>query len=174
MDVTVKLDGTLLGRRQQEWAHWLAHPQDNPLSTRATFAGAEVVLENELCVYVQDSRYSDGLRASGYIVTRRPCETVFDLTPAETVSSHDLLAEVCTYLEETVKPDGYTVGWNVFPAGGAHIPHVHLHVIPRWNTDASAGVGLRYFLKAAAQAAKRRQAGDTDLSTAPHPTEVSP
>ncbi|WP_415789313.1 HIT family protein, partial [Deinococcus saxicola] len=173
MDITVNLDGTLLGKRQQEWAHWLAHPQDNPLSTRATFAGAEVVLENEWCVYVQDLRYSDGLRASGYIVTKRPCETVFDLTPAEASAVHELLAEVCTHLEATVKPDGYTVGWNVYPAGGAHIPHVHLHVIPRWNTDASAGAGLRYFLKAAVQAAERRRTDAADSSTAPHPPEVS-
>ncbi len=83
MDVTVTLNGSLLGRRQAERAHWLAQPQEKPLSTRATFAGAGVVLENELCVYVQDARYSDGPRASGHIVTRRPCETILDLTPAE-------------------------------------------------------------------------------------------
>lgn len=149
----MKLDGTLLGKRREEWAHWLAHPQENPLSTRASSGEAEVLLENELCVYAQDSRYFEGLPHSGLIVTKRRCETVFDLTPAEASAVHTLLAEVRAHLDSTVKPDGYTVGWNVYPAGGAHIPHVHLHVIPRWNTDASAGAGLRYFLKAAAQAA---------------------
>ncbi|WP_161881842.1 HIT family protein [Deinococcus alpinitundrae] len=151
MKVTLALDGTLLGKRQTEWAHWLAHPAENPLSTRADFAGGELLLENELCVYSQDSRYADGLPYSGFIVTRRPCQTVFDLTPAETVATHALLAEVRAHLDATAQPDGYTVGWNVFPAGGAHIPHVHLHVIPRWNIDAAAGAGLRYFLKAAAR-----------------------
>ncbi|MFK7602633.1 HIT family protein [Deinococcus sp. SM5_A1] len=155
--MTVNLDGTLLGKRQEEWAHWLAHPEKNPHVTRADFGEGEVMLENALCVYTQNSRYFEGLPYSGLIVTKRPCETVFDLTPAEASSIHELLAEVRTHLEATIKPDGYTVGWNVFPAGGAHIPHVHLHVIPRWNTDASAGAGLRYFLKAAAQAAERRQ-----------------
>lgn len=166
MEVTVHLDGILLEKRQQEWAHWLAHPTENLLSTRASFAGAEVVLENELCVYVQDSRYGDGLRASGHIVTRRPCESVFDLTPAEAAAVHTLLAEVRAHLDATVRPDGYTVGWNVFPAGGAHIPHVHLHVIPRWNTDASAGAGLRYFLKAAAGAAERRRETEAAAASA--------
>lgn len=167
MKLEIELDGTLLHKREAEWAHWLAHPEENPLSTRATFAGAEVVLENELCVYVQDSRYSDGLRAAGYIVTKRPCLTVFDLTPEEVLAVHALLAEVRAHLDTTVHPDGYTVGWNVFPAGGAHIPHVHLHVIPRWRTDASAGAGLRYFLKVAAKEAERRRPEDGGPSLTP-------
>lgn len=154
MKVTVTLDGTLLKKREAEWAHFLANPDQNSLSTRAEFAGGEVVLENELCVYTQDARYADGLPHSGLIVTKRPCETVFDLTPEEAAATHALLAEVKAYLDATVRPDGYTVGWNVLPAGGQHIPHVHLHVIPRWSTDASAGAGLRYFLKEAARAAQ--------------------
>ena len=103
---------------------------------------------------MQDSRYKDCLINAGYIVTKRPCETVFDLTPEEAAATHAVLAEVKAHLDATVRPDGYTVGWNVLPAGGQHIPHVHLHVIPRWSTDASAGVGLRYFLKEAARAAE--------------------
>jgi len=161
--VTVKLDGTLLGERQREWAFFRANPDRNPLSTRAGFTDADVVLQNDLCVYVQDARYSDGLRSAGYIVTRAVRETVFDLTPAEVVATHALLAEVRAHLDRTVQPDGYTVGWNVFPAGGAHIPHVHLHVIPRWNTDLAAGAGVRYFLKAAAREVQLRAAVPADL-----------
>ncbi|MVN87660.1 HIT domain-containing protein [Deinococcus sp. HMF7620] len=157
MDVTVTLDGTLLAARQQEWAAHLAAPHQNPLATRAEFAGGEVLLENELCVYTQDARYAEGLPFSGLIVPRRPCETVFDLTPEEAAATHALLAEVRAYLDATVQPDGYTVGWNVFPVGGQHIPHVHLHVIPRWATDASAGAGVRSFLKAAARADQTRR-----------------
>ncbi|MGI8747880.1 MAG: HIT family protein, partial [Deinococcus sp.] len=163
MKVEVELDETLLRRRQQEWDHWRANPAENPLSTRAGFDQAEVVLENELCVYVQDSRYADGLPYSGYIVTRAPRQSVFDLTPAEAGATHVLLTEVRAYLEATVRPDGYTVGWNVFPAGGAHIPHVHLHVIPRWNADLAAGAGLRYFLKEAARQLSIRPATAADL-----------
>ncbi|WP_394650406.1 HIT family protein [uncultured Deinococcus sp.] len=155
MNVTLPLDGRLLPRREREWADWLARPHENPLTTRADFPGGEVVLENDLCIYTQDARYADGLPYSGLIVTRRPCQTVFDLTPQEVAAVHTLLAEVRALLDETVRPDGYTVGWNVYPAGGQHIPHVHLHVIPRWKTEASAGAGLRYFLKAARLEAER-------------------
>ncbi|WP_102126396.1 HIT family protein [Deinococcus planocerae] len=154
MRVVVDLDGTLLAKREAEWAHWLAHPGDNPQITRADFGEGEVLLENDLCVYTQSSRYFEGLPHSGLIVTKRPCATVFDLTPEEAAATHALLAEVKAHLDATVKPDGYTVGWNVFPAGGQHLPHVHLHVIPRWHTDASAGAGVRYFLKEAARQAR--------------------
>lgn len=182
MDVTVRLDGTLLAKRQQEWAQHLANPAENPLSTRADFAGGEVLLENDLCVYTYDSRYTDGLPYSGLIVTKRPCATVFDLTPAEAAATHAFLAEVKAHLEATVQPDGYTVGWNVNPAGGQpkpnkHSPHVHLHVIPRWNSDAAAGVGLRWFFRQVAS-----QAGEADseqerrrrLAEAPAPAEPAP
>jgi N-acetylglutamate synthase-like GNAT family acetyltransferase len=163
MNVEIQLNGSLLSERQTEWSHWLDHPDQNPLVTRAGFAGGEVLLENDLCVYTQDSRYSDGLPFSGLIVTRRPCETVFDMTPAEAAATHALLAEVRAHLDATVRPDGYTVGWNAFPAGGQHIPHVHLHVIPRWNNDPAAGAGLRYFLKVAAQSFSIRPALQGDL-----------
>ena len=96
MRLELELDGTLLGKRQQEWAQHLANPAQNPLLNRAEFAGGEVVLENDLCVYTYDSRYTDGLPFSGLIVTKRPCATVFDLTPAEAAATHALLAEVAT------------------------------------------------------------------------------
>ncbi|MDO4263807.1 MAG: HIT domain-containing protein [Deinococcus sp.] len=112
-----------------------------------------MLLEDELCIYSRHSARASGLLYSGIIVLRRPCETVFDLTPEEAAATHALLAEVRAHLDTTVRPGGYTTGWNVYPAGGAHIPYVYLHVIPRWNTDAAAGVGLCHSLQAAAQAA---------------------
>ncbi|RTR22839.1 HIT family protein [Deinococcus radiophilus] len=159
MDLTVRLDGTLLKRREEEWAHWLAHPQDNPLVPDAdghlSAHPERLNLQNELCIYsALEPEFAEGLPYSGIIVTRRRCESVFDLTPAEVAATHTLLGQVRAHLAATVQPDGYTVGWNVFPAAGAHVPQVHLHVIPRWNTDVSAGAGLRYFLKVAAQAAR--------------------
>ena len=154
MKVYVELDSTLLGRRQEEWAHHLANPAQNPPvpDESGRLSGDGFTMQNDLCVYSQlQSQYAEGLLHSGIIVTKRPCQTVFDLTPAEAAATHALLAGVKAHLDATVRPDGYTVGWNVFPAGGAHLPHVHLHVIPRWNHDLAAGAGLRYFLKAAAQ-----------------------
>jgi histidine triad (HIT) family protein len=50
-------------------------------------------------------------------------------------------------LDETLKPDGYSVGWNVLPVGGQHVPQAHLHVIARFADEPFAGRGIRYWLK---------------------------
>ncbi|GMA14051.1 histidine triad (HIT) protein [Deinococcus metallilatus] len=158
MKVTVDLDGALLPKRE-EWARWLAHSDENPLvpDTAGRLSGEGWTIQNDLGVYSQrQPRYAEGPLYSGISITERPCQTVFDLTPEEAAATHALLAEV-----RAVQPDGYTVDGNVYPAGGQprpdkYSPHVHLHVIPRWNTDVSAGAGLRHFLKEAAREAERR------------------
>ena len=38
-------------------------------------------------------------------------------------------------LEETLKPDGFNVGMNLGRAAGQTVPHLHVHVIPRWEGD---------------------------------------
>jgi diadenosine tetraphosphate (Ap4A) HIT family hydrolase/N-acetylglutamate synthase-like GNAT family acetyltransferase len=176
MEITVRLDGTLLGKRQQEWAQHLANPAENPLvpDEQGRLSGDGLGFQNELCVYSQlQPQYAEGLFYSGIIVTKRPCATVFDLTPAEAAATHALLAEVKAHLDATVHPDGYTVGWNVNPAGGQHIPHVHLHVIPRWNTDAAAGVGLRWFFRQVASQAEEQERRRR-LAEASAPADLTP
>ena len=37
--------------------------------------------------------------------------------------------------EEVLHPDGYNVGWNEKPAGGQVIPHLHIHIFPRYQGD---------------------------------------
>lgn len=38
-------------------------------------------------------------------------------------------------LQEVLRPDGFTVGWNHGEAGGQAVPHVHIHVLPRYDND---------------------------------------
>ncbi len=38
-------------------------------------------------------------------------------------------------LQSAVKPEGFSVGWNHGEAGGQAVPHLHVHVLPRWNND---------------------------------------
>ncbi len=110
-----------------------------------SFPEQQVILENAYCVFSQIPQTV--LTGSGLIVTREVRATVFDLTPEEWAATYDLLQKAKAYLDRTLEPDGYNVGWNVGPVGGQEISHVHLHVIPRFRDEPLAGRGIRYHLK---------------------------
>jgi diadenosine tetraphosphate (Ap4A) HIT family hydrolase len=46
-----------------------------------------------------------------------------------------LVDEVRRLLEAERRPDGYNVGINVGEAAGQTVPHVHVHLIPRYEGD---------------------------------------
>ncbi len=38
-------------------------------------------------------------------------------------------------IQKILEPDGFNVGWNHNPAGGQVVPHLHVHIFPRYNND---------------------------------------
>ena len=40
-----------------------------------------------------------------------------------------------SWLDETLKPDGYNIGINCGEAAGQTVMHVHCHLIPRYRGD---------------------------------------
>jgi len=83
-----------------------------------------------------------GVPIAGMIVPFRHAETPFDLNADEWRDLGDMLARARTHFA-VHRPDGYTIGWNVGAAGGQHVPHAHLHVIPRFAGEPHAGAGIR-------------------------------
>ena len=115
------------------------------------FCNTEMVKEqvirarNEHCMFLQMPQ--EVLIGSGVIVPFEHRETVFDVTEQEWASTYALLREVKGLLDESHRPDGYTIGWNSGDAGGQHIRHAHLHIIPRFKDEPYAGKGIRHWLK---------------------------
>jgi ATP adenylyltransferase len=59
-----------------------------------------------------------------------------DLEANEALEVHQLAAAGLAALAETMRPQGFNVGWNLGRIAGAGvIDHVHLHVVPRWAGD---------------------------------------
>lgn len=38
-------------------------------------------------------------------------------------------------VEKTLCPDGFNVGWNHGKSGGQAVPHLHVHILPRFEGD---------------------------------------
>jgi ATP adenylyltransferase len=59
-----------------------------------------------------------------------------ELSAEEAVEIHRLAASGLGALAQTMRPQGFNVGWNLGRIAGAGVAdHVHLHVVPRWAGD---------------------------------------
>jgi ATP adenylyltransferase len=59
-----------------------------------------------------------------------------ELTSEEAAEVHRLASAGLGALAETMRPQGFNLGWNLGRIAGAGVvDHVHLHVVPRWAGD---------------------------------------
>lgn len=94
---------------------------------------ARILAEDELTVV-----YKDGFPVSpGHtvIIPRRHFPTLFDATEAEQIALLKALNLAKVILDERHQPDGYNIGINQGQAGGQSVPHLHIHIIPRYTGD---------------------------------------
>ncbi len=98
-----------------------------------------IVAANDLAVAFRDNfPVSPG---HTLVITRRHAETWFEATRDEQVAVLDLINEVKNCLDDELHPDGYNVGFNAGEAAGQTIPHLHVHVIPRFAGDVDDPTG---------------------------------
>ena len=93
----------------------------------------EIIIENALAFAHYDSYpVSDG---HCLIITRRHIAEYFEATDAEKLAMWELVDAVKPIIDREFGPDGYNVGVNIGAAAGQSIPHLHIHVIPRYAGD---------------------------------------
>jgi diadenosine tetraphosphate (Ap4A) HIT family hydrolase len=83
--------------------------------------------------------YRDGFPVSpghALIVPTRHVGSWFDLADEERAAMLRLLDATRARLVAQLHPDGFNLGINDGAAAGQTVPHVHLHVIPRYRGDA--------------------------------------
>ncbi|RME70525.1 MAG: HIT family protein [Chloroflexi bacterium] len=59
----------------------------------------------------------------------------FDLPPAVKQACWELVDRVKAILVDRFQPAGFNIGINVGPVAGQTVPHVHIHLIPRYPGD---------------------------------------
>lgn len=69
------------------------------------------------------------------IIPRRHVGSFFEITPDERLALLELLDHAKATLAAELSPDGWNIGINDGPAAGQTVPHLHIHLIPRYQGD---------------------------------------
>ncbi len=93
----------------------------------------EKILETELSFAIYDGfPVNEG---HALIIPKRHTANYFDLSIDEQKNCIELLNRVKGILQEKYNPAGFNVGININEAAGQTVPHVHIHLIPRYEGD---------------------------------------
>jgi diadenosine tetraphosphate (Ap4A) HIT family hydrolase len=96
-------------------------------------SGEQILAENEWALWMLDGYpVSPG---HSLIVTKRHVASFFETTPAERTAILSLLDEARQHLGRNHAPSGYNIGINDGAAAGQTVPHLHVHLIPRFSGD---------------------------------------
>jgi diadenosine tetraphosphate (Ap4A) HIT family hydrolase len=81
------------------------------------------------------------------VVPRRHVASWFDVRPAEREEMLRVADDARRIVVERHCPDGFNLGVNDGVAAGQTVPHVHLHLIPRYRGDiADPRGGVRWII----------------------------
>lgn len=69
------------------------------------------------------------------IVPNRHVESILELTADELKALYEVIVNTRHYIKTVLNPDGFNIGINEGRAAGQTVPHLHIHVIPRYNGD---------------------------------------
>ena len=86
------------------------------------------------CVFARWDKFpvSDG---HALIIPFRHFSNYFDATQHEKNAIWSLVEDVKHEIRQEHSPDGYNIGVNIGRAAGQTIPHLHVHIIPRYEGD---------------------------------------
>lgn len=92
-----------------------------------------IVIRGELAFALRDAYPV----SSGHtlIIPNRHVASFFELTDAERRNLLKLLDIAKADLDRECAPQGYNIGINDGAAAGQTVPHVHIHLIPRYDGD---------------------------------------
>lgn len=92
-----------------------------------------VLLANDVAFVIRDGYpISPG---HTLVIPRRHVGSFFEISEAERTGMLQLLDAAKAGLDREHRPDGYNIGINDGPAAGQTVPHLHMHLIPRYEGD---------------------------------------
>lgn len=98
-----------------------------------TLPEVRVVDENEHAVWI-----NDGFPVSpghSLVIPKRHVGSFFETTEAERQALLAMLDAAKEAVSLVLQPDGFNIGINDGAAAGQTVPHLHIHLIPRYKGD---------------------------------------
>ena len=115
-----------------------------------TLPSARVVDENATAIAIRDGYpVSPG---HTLLIPKRHTGSFFDLSTQERDDLLALLDRAKRVLDAELQPQGYNIGINDGAAAGQTVPHLHMHLIPRFDGDSpDPRGGVRWVIPAKAK-----------------------
>lgn len=81
-------------------------------------------------------------RAAGHtvVIPKVHHETIAELSEEELAALFRAARSAVNLLKRALHPDGFTIGINQGKAAGQAVPHLHVHVLPRFENDGGGSV----------------------------------
>jgi diadenosine tetraphosphate (Ap4A) HIT family hydrolase len=117
------------------WGPWGFEdvPRGDSSCVLCTLPGERILGENDHAVWVLDLHpVSPG---HSLIVSKRHVESFFEAPSPEREAILSLLERAREHVSRNHAPSGYNIGINEGPAAGQTVPHLHIHLIPRYVGD---------------------------------------
>ncbi len=110
-----------------------------------TLASSRILGENEHAVWIRDGfPISPG---HSLVISKRHVGSFFAISDDERTAILHLLEKARIAAEVEFVPDGFNIGINDGATAGQTVPHLHVHLIPRYRGDmADPRGGVRWIL----------------------------
>ena len=104
-----------------------------------------IIYQDDFCMY-----FRDGFPVScGHtlIVPKQHVASLFDISEMERNILFSVLDKAKCEIDKEFNPDSYNIGINDGPTAGQTVPHLHIHLIPRYEGDCNdPRGGVRWIL----------------------------
>jgi diadenosine tetraphosphate (Ap4A) HIT family hydrolase len=93
----------------------------------------KIIAKNEHAVLMLDGFPVS--KGHSLVLAKRHIVSFFETSQQEKIAMLELLDRAKSYIDMRFKPDAYNIGINDGPAAGQTVPHLHIHIIPRYKGD---------------------------------------
>lgn len=98
-----------------------------------TLGHERIIIGNEVAFVIRDAY--PVTRGHSLVIPRRHMGSFFDTTEQERADLMSLLCQAQDQLLTEFRPDAFNIGINDGPAAGQTVPHLHIHLVPRYRGD---------------------------------------